>query len=32
MSTSTPPATTEAPEEQHSDGSKLRIFVGILKK
>lgn len=33
MSTSTPPATTDAgPEENHSDSSKLRIFVGILKK
>lgn len=32
MSTATPPSTTEAPEEHHSDSSKLRIFVGILKK
>lgn len=32
MSTSTPPSSTEASDEHHSDSSKLRIFVGILKK
>ncbi|CAN8104950.1 unnamed protein product [Discula destructiva] len=32
-STSTPPTTTvTAPDENHSDSSKLRIFIGILKK
>lgn len=32
-STAAPPATTDsAAEESHSDSSKLRIFIGILKK
>ncbi|KAJ4403293.1 hypothetical protein N0V82_010680 [Gnomoniopsis sp. IMI 355080] len=31
-SASTPPPTIQPPEENHSDSSKLRIFIGILKK
>ncbi|RFN45677.1 hypothetical protein FIE12Z_10052 [Fusarium flagelliforme] len=32
MSSSTPPPTVDAPDEQQSDTSKLRTFLGILKK
>lgn len=32
MSSSTPPPTVDAPDEPQSDGSKLRTFLGILKK
>lgn len=27
-----PPTIAPPPEENHSDSSKLRIFIGILKK
>ncbi|CEJ91869.1 Putative Oxysterol binding protein-like protein [[Torrubiella] hemipterigena] len=32
MSSSAPPATVDAPDEQQSEGSKLRTFLGILRK
>ncbi|VZH87968.1 unnamed protein product [Fusarium fujikuroi] len=32
MSSSTPPPTVDAPDETQSDTSKLRTFLGILKK
>ncbi|UPK89424.1 hypothetical protein LCI18_000359 [Fusarium solani-melongenae] len=32
MSSSTPPPTADTPDEPQSDGSKLRTFLGILKK
>ncbi|KJZ77158.1 hypothetical protein HIM_03479 [Hirsutella minnesotensis 3608] len=31
-STTTPPPTVDAPDETQSDGSKLKTFLGILKK
>ncbi|CAM1504249.1 Fc.00g018400.m01.CDS01 [Cosmosporella sp. VM-42] len=32
MSSSTPPAIVETPDEPQNEGSKLRTFLGILKK
>ncbi|KAM6537018.1 hypothetical protein FALCPG4_002979 [Fusarium falciforme] len=32
MSSSAPPPTADTPDEPQSDGSKLRTFLGILKK
>ncbi|KAG5985369.1 hypothetical protein E4U55_004593 [Claviceps digitariae] len=32
MSSSTAPPVADAPDESHSEGSKLRTFIGILKK
>ncbi|KAK3179997.1 hypothetical protein K4F52_008651 [Lecanicillium sp. MT-2017a] len=32
VSSSAPPPTVDAPDENQSDGSKLRTFLGILKK
>ncbi|KAM0667411.1 hypothetical protein ACQRIT_003551 [Beauveria bassiana] len=32
LSSSAPPATVDTPDENQSDGSKLRTFLGILRK
>lgn len=32
LSSSAPPPTVDAPDENQSDGSKLRTFLGILRK